>query len=190
MAWTDAKIATLRILWARGESATFIAETFGDMTRNAVIGKVHRLGLPYRKTQMRARCSQVAWARKDERERAAKWKSARREATVDIKPNPAKKPVPVAEVVWRSSETPAGALKAMASIMRETETPSGRIGLLDLKEWHCRWPIGDVFDEDFHFCGERKMSGVSFCKEHARIVFQPATRRKRDTIHIPKGMAA
>lgn len=194
MGWTEERIERLKTLWARGESATFIAETFGDVTRNGVIGKVHRLGLPYRKTQVRTRCSQVAWARPLELVRSAKWKSDRAKATADIKPKQANKPGPApTPQVSRSTETPAiEKLKAMASIMRETDKPTGRLGLLDLEPHHCRWPIGMPEDEDFHFCGERKMRGISYCEAHALIAFQPAPRRKprTDPIPMPKGIAA
>jgi GcrA cell cycle regulator len=46
--WTEDRLATLRRLWAEGRSAQFIAERLGGVTRNAVVGKVHRLGLSVR----------------------------------------------------------------------------------------------------------------------------------------------
>ena len=48
MAWTDERIKQLRQLWSEGQSASKIAEKLGGVTRNAVIGKVHRLGLSNR----------------------------------------------------------------------------------------------------------------------------------------------
>ena len=48
MAWTDERVDVLKKLWVEGKSASFIAKKLGGVTRNAVIGKVHRLGLSNR----------------------------------------------------------------------------------------------------------------------------------------------
>ncbi len=55
MSWTPARIDMLKALWAEGLSATAIAARFGNVTRNAVIGKVHRLSLPQRLSAQRPR---------------------------------------------------------------------------------------------------------------------------------------
>jgi GcrA cell cycle regulator len=181
--WSIEEDRILAECWRLGESASKISERLPGRNRNACIGRIHRLGLPYRKTQVRTRCSQVAWARKNDKEHAAKWKSARREATIDTKPAPKPK-----LQVSRPSETPAiEKLKAMASIMRETEAPSKGIDLLDLKEWHCRWPCGDPREEDFHFCGEQKRNGSPYCDEHHERAFEGKSRKP---VYLPKGLAA
>ncbi|MBD3765637.1 MAG: GcrA cell cycle regulator, partial [Rhodobacterales bacterium] len=48
MSWTDERVETLKRMWAEGQSASQIAKELGGVTRNAVIGKVHRLGLSNR----------------------------------------------------------------------------------------------------------------------------------------------
>ena len=48
MSWTEEKVKKLRELWSKGHTASQIAETLGDTTRNAVIGKAHRLNLEAR----------------------------------------------------------------------------------------------------------------------------------------------
>jgi GcrA cell cycle regulator len=48
MSWTDERVETLKKMWAEGQSASQIAKELGGVTRNAVIGKVHRLGLSNR----------------------------------------------------------------------------------------------------------------------------------------------
>ena len=53
MEWTEERISRLKKLWTEGKSASQIAATFGDITRNAVIGKVHRLGLSSRPSPIR-----------------------------------------------------------------------------------------------------------------------------------------
>ena len=48
MSWTDERVETLKKMWGEGQSASQIAKELGGVTRNAVIGKVHRLGLSNR----------------------------------------------------------------------------------------------------------------------------------------------
>ena len=50
MSWTDERVEVLKKLWGEGQSASQIAKELGGVTRNAVIGKVHRLGLSNRAT--------------------------------------------------------------------------------------------------------------------------------------------
>ncbi len=54
MSWTDERIDRLRAMWAEGSTASQIAEDLGGVSRNAVIGKAHRLGLESRPSPVRA----------------------------------------------------------------------------------------------------------------------------------------
>ena len=54
MAWTDDRVEILKKMWGEGKSASQIAKELGGVTRNAVIGKVHRLGLSNRATTAKA----------------------------------------------------------------------------------------------------------------------------------------
>lgn len=60
MSWTEERIELLRQLWGQGKSASEIAETLGDVTRNAVIGKAHRLGLSGRPSPIKKKPSRGA----------------------------------------------------------------------------------------------------------------------------------
>jgi GcrA cell cycle regulator len=57
---------------------------------------------------------------------------------------------------------------------------SSRVTIMELREFMCRWPMGDPSTPDFRFCGDRAISGLPYCTHHSRIAYQPAAERKRD----------
>lgn len=146
MNWTDERVATLKKLWLDGLSASQIAKQLGGTTRNAVIGKVHRLGLAERGLPSAPR----------------------------LGARPARKPRPVQ--VARPRPAVAAAPRARVSSIRcETVSLPGTVAsVADLGAGCCKWPIGDVDKDDFAFCG-RAAAGI-YCVEHARVAYQPRTR--------------
>jgi GcrA cell cycle regulator len=165
MAWNDERVELLKKLWAEGLSASQIASRLGSVTRNAVIGKVHRLGLSGRATTSRMKSHRP-------RARAAKRLGKARfpGATVG---NPAVRGLfhPEAEPFVPTAE--------------ELVIPlNERKYIQTLTECSCRWPIGDPQMSDFHFCGKDKVPGLPYCEFHARRAFQPPQpkRRERDGI--------
>jgi GcrA cell cycle regulator len=166
MGWTEERVELLKKLWADGLSASQIAGRLGEVTRNAVIGKVHRLGLAGRATTSRMRSSRP-------RNRVSHLPLRPTRMQYRTHGNVALKPV-LAPV-----ERPAVALSIVPSVIPEDMPAPLRVPLLDLKKNMCRWPIGDPQDEDFHFCGHAKVAGISYCEHHARAAFQPAARRRK-----------
>jgi GcrA cell cycle regulator len=158
MSWTDERVETLKKLWADGHSASQIAVELGGITRNAVIGKVHRLGL-----SGRAKSPSSGAARPRKPRSAAHMlrvsRSSMRGNTalahaydLDMEPEPA----PVDNVI-----------------------PMGqRRSLLELTEETCRWPIGDPGTADFFFCGGSAVTSLPYCAYHSRIAYQPANVRR------------
>lgn len=167
MAWTDERVEILKKLWAEGLSASQIANRLGGVTRNAVIGKVHRLGLSGRTTTTRAKTPRPR--RRPASKPAGRFGGtsfpshgntalkAYYEANPDAEAEPV--PAPVEELVIPVSE---------------------RASILTLKECMCRWPIGDPGEEDFHFCGRPADQGAPYCEFHAQIAYQPPQSRRRD----------
>ena len=167
MGWTDDRVELLKKLWADGLSASQIASRLGGITRNAVIGKVHRLGLAGRATTSRSRTPRP-------RNRVSHLPLRPTRVQYRTHGNTALKPVFV------PAEQPAVALTIVPKIVEELNVPAAlRVDLLDLRECMCRWPIGDPQDESFHFCGRQKAAGISYCHHHARLAFQPVTRRRK-----------
>tara|TARA_R110000744_G_scaffold125730_11_gene231776 strand:- start:75868 stop:76392 length:525 start_codon:yes stop_codon:yes gene_type:complete len=155
MAWTDERVEELKKLWSEGLSASQIAKQLGGVTRNAVIGKVHRLGLSGRATPSRP-------AR-----RPAK-PSRPRTTTASIEPVRTARPAPSA---------PAAPLTAP---MEPAVLPSGEFAtVLTLKDSMCKWPIGDPSQSSFRFCGRKTGASAAYCDAHANMAYQPSQKRRR-----------
>ena len=168
MAWTDDRVELLTKLWADGLSASQIAgQLGGGVTRNAVIGKVHRLGLSGRVTTSRTKAART-------RRRPAHTNNRSARPQMRSHGNTALKPAydPDTEEELR----PAPVLVAELVIPFEE-----RASILTLSETKCRWPIGDPGHEDFHFCGRHSESGVPYCEHHSAIAYQPAQSRRRSS---------
>lgn len=151
--WTDERCDTLRKLWAEGLSCSQIAGELGGMTRNAVIGKVGRLGL----TRRRMGVNPIAAAA-----RALKPRSVIRN--------------PLGLNGRKSRLKPPIEFDAATDL--PPDTPANPVTLLDLQEHHCRWPFGDPQTRDFVFCGADKVDGHSYCARHCRLSYQPMRRPK------------
>jgi GcrA cell cycle regulator len=158
MTWTDERVELLKKLWADGLSASQIAAELGGVTRNAVIGKVHRLGL-----------------------------SGRAKSPSSASPR-SRKPRSHMLRVTRPSVRGANALALSYEMEPELEPepieniiPMGqRRTLLELNENTCRWPIGDPATTDFFFCGGKPLASLPYCHHHSRVAYQPAADRRRD----------
>ncbi len=160
MAWTDDRVDLLKKLWAEGLSASQIAGRLGSVTRNAVIGKVHRLGLSGRATTSRMK------SHRPRQRMASKRLAKSRYATIG---NPALRALYNAETNVYLPPT------------EELVIPvAERKSIQTLTEVTCRWPIGDPQHTEFHFCGKNKVPGLPYCEFHARRAFQPPQTRRRD----------
>ncbi len=166
--WTEERVEKLKELWAEGLSASEIARVLGGVTRNAVIGKVHRLRLAGRAPARRAKPSTGTNAKRRVSQK---------------KPQGTATPVTngATALKARQETVPVEAAKARPAPLSLVEPPvKGRItNIMDLTHKTCRWPIGDPGDEDFAYCGDHAQPGSPYCAHHARIAYQPATDRKR-----------
>ena len=159
--WTDERVEHLKKLWADGLSASQIAGELGGITRNAVIGKVHRLGLSGR---AKAPSSSVPRQRKP---RA---------------PSMFRAPRPMMRGNTALAHAPAYDYDAEPEPeLIENIIPIGqRCTLLELDQEKCHWPIGDPGQPDFFFCGGKTNAGTPYCGYHGRVAYQPpAARRDR-----------
>ncbi len=159
MTWNDERVEQLKKLWADGLSASQIAAELGGITRNAVIGKVHRLGLSGRTK---------APASNAPRQRKPRATHMVRVARPAMRGNTA-----LAQAYSYDYEVEADASPV------ENVIPMGqRRSLLELNEQTCKWPIGDPATQDFYFCGGHAMSGLPYCAYHSRIAYQPPAARR------------
>ncbi len=164
MAWTEDRVETLKKLWAEGLSASQIANRLGGVTRNAVIGKVHRLGLSGRATPSRASRPRPSKPRQPSHPgrintfRSAGATALKTETVVEKSPIPDPEPALIREVVF---------------------PPGERATILNLCDKTCRWPIGDPSAEEFHFCGRKPSANMPYCPHHCQIAYQPIQDRRR-----------
>lgn len=199
MSWTDERIDKLTKMWEGGATASQIADELGGVSRNAVIGKAHRLGL-------KARPSPVKANEKPEAAPAA--------AAPKAQVNEAPRPAPARPAAPRAAP-PAAA--APASDASGTEAPprppqqrivsvgpggflrqgpgdqqapippapprrlvpakpspemAEKTSLLELNDRICRWPMGHPGEPDFHFCGVKVNPGFPYCVEHCGRAYQ------------------
>lgn len=173
MAWTEDRVATLTKLWADGLSASQIAKQLGGVTRNAVIGKVHRLGLS-------GRAKPSSPARKAA---AAKTAANAPKASARAKAKPAKaSPKPKVKIV-RAPSAPR-----TPSVIAQVPTPpppldakpmsNGEFAtILTITDHMCKWPIGDPGASNFRFCGRKTDPEEPYCVAHSRVAYQPSRRR-------------
>jgi GcrA cell cycle regulator len=162
MAWTDDRVEQLKKLWAEGLSASQIAGRIGGVSRNAVIGKVHRLGLSGRATTSRM---------KSHRSRPRSAITAKRalRTRIGVVGNPA-----LRALYQPESEPYVQPFEELDIPLNERRT------IQTLTECSCRWPIGDPQTPEFHFCNRNKVPGLPYCEFHARRAFQPPQPRRRD----------
>ena len=191
MSWTDDRVEKLKAMWGEGQSASQIAKALGGVTRNAVIGKVHRLGLSNRATGAKSAASSAAPTAEAKPAKAAS-KSApaaapapTAETVVVAAPATPHKPVIQSSTMRREPPPPTPAMvedaartaQALAAIQKKAK----KLDLLELTERTCKWPIGDPATEDFYFCGLGCAPGKPYCDAHVAVAFQPmSSRRDRD----------
>ncbi|MEM9206991.1 MAG: GcrA family cell cycle regulator [Pseudomonadota bacterium] len=164
MSWTDERVSLLAKLWTEGLSASQIAAQLGGVTRNAVIGKVHRLGLSGRgKTASRPAAPRAKPARTPKQPRPAAPTVGNAALKIEAEAQP--DIVPVAEL--------------KSATITELPPVSKRANIMALNEKTCRWPIGDPTHDDFHYCGCQAASGSPYCTYHTKLAFQPVSDRRR-----------
>jgi GcrA cell cycle regulator len=150
MSWTDERVELLKKLWGEGLSASQIAAQLGGVTRNAVIGKVHRLSL-----SGRAKPASSSPRPRKPRHFVAGNTALKTHAQPAPRRVPA--PVPIEDIVVPISR---------------------QVSLMELNDTMCKWPEGDPGSEDFHFCGHRSFNSLPYCEYHSRLAYQPVDRRR------------
>lgn len=178
MSWTDERVELLKKLWGDGLSASQIAAQLGGVSRNAVIGKVHRLKLSGRAKSISSN------APKTKRTAAPRPSAPRgggggggggamgRSVTTVTRA--------VGATMMKSEVSAMAFAEADRRPIEDVVVPiSKMLALVDLNEATCKWPQGDPLTDDFHFCGHQSEDDSPYCKYHARLAFQPSSDRKR-----------
>jgi GcrA cell cycle regulator len=200
MSWTDERVETLKKMWGEGQSASQIAKELGSVTRNAVIGKVHRLGLSNRAGSGAAPPPPAPVSKVVPlRDKVAPKAPGREEQIVDPMVASAAPEdddsddddddAPPAMSPARRAIIPAGqplppqpslneiSPEALAKV-NEVEKTARKLTLMELTEKTCKWPVGDPATDNFWFCGLAVQQGKPYCEAHVGVAFQPMSARR------------
>ena len=198
MAWTEERVKKLTLLWKSGNSASKIAIELGDgVSRNAVIGKIHRLGLSERGSGSNANGAKITQNKIKDKDlkfselenileisTQKKGKKRGRKPSIKNLTSNQNKSNPDSNIKENSSSG-IGRIdneidKVALENMKEIEKKAKKLNLLELTEKTCKWPIGDPATSEFWFCGHPSEQGKPYCETHISIAFQPiATKRDK-----------
>src|SRR4051812_27514009 len=164
MTWTEARIALLTKLWSEGLSASKLAAKLGgDVSRNAVISKAHRLGIPHGTAKVPSTPPPSKPTRPPDAPTAAE-------------PPTPQAPAPAPLTV---DQPPAAQPVGTIPEQKVTACLSKKVTIMELREAMCRIPLGDPTTPEFRFCDAQASTGLPYCAYHARIAYVPAAERKR-----------
>jgi GcrA cell cycle regulator len=199
MSWTEERIDRLKKMWQDGATASQIADELGGVSRNAVIGKAHRLGLEARPSPVKPG---------EEKEKPAAAAPAPKPAPVERPaPKPAAAPTeqaapaqPAARAPRAGSDNiqyrsigPGGFVRQGPGDQQAPIPPApprrlvpakpspevaDKTSLLDLNDRICKWPMGHPGEPDFHFCGNASNPGFPYCVEHCGVAYQAQLPRR------------
>ncbi len=172
MNWTDERVEQLKKLWADGLSASQIAAQLGGVSRNAVIGKVHRLKLSGRgkTTSTQTRSKKVnTGASGGQRSGGSSAHMASRIVSRSVGAT-------ALQTEYSTDLVPHTITKTVTDVVVPI---SRRLELVQLSERTCKWPVGDPLQPDFNFCGNDVGESGPYCTYHSRLAYQPASDRRR-----------
>ena len=168
MEWNEETIARLRALWSEGLSTAEIGRRMG-VSKNAVVGKAHRLNLPARPSPIRRDGAGSAAPRATQPRRVTGPTLPPLSAApsqVATPPVP-RQPAPVAaEAGSRPAAPVARPVAVRPAPFRSTRLAS------------CCWPIGEPGTKSFHFCDAEAMTGKPYCAEHAQLAYVKVRDRR------------
>jgi len=202
MSWTEERIERLKKMWHDGSTASQIADELGGVSRNAVIGKAHRLGLEQRPSPVKPGEEKEAKKPASAAAPAAAAAKAAPKAEASTEPEtPAPAPphsnfrqrqLTPQELQYRSIG-PGGFIRQGPGEQQAPIPPApprrlvpakpspevaDKTGLLDLNDRICKWPMGHPGEPDFHFCGEQSNPGFPYCVQHCGVAYQAQLPRR------------
>lgn len=198
MSWTEERIDQLKRLWGQGMTASQIADELGGVSRNAVIGKAHRLGLEARPSPVKGgdaaaspaapAASSPAPAPEKAAQPAPRPAPPPAPAPAAAAPAPTAAPQPIVRSIGpggfqrqapgeQSSPIPPAPPRRLVPAKPSAEV-ADKTSLLELNDKVCKWPLGHPGEPDFHFCGEPINPGFPYCLEHCSIAYQAQLPRR------------
>ncbi|HVH37598.1 MAG TPA: GcrA family cell cycle regulator [Sphingomicrobium sp.] len=207
MSWTDERIDRLKKMWSEGATASQIADELGGVSRNAVIGKAHRLGLDARPSPVKAgeeKEKKAATNTSPRVEKPAKSEAPKTTATAATTPSQTERAAATPATQAPASSKPQSTIEYRSigpgGFVRQgpgdTQAPippapprrlvpakpspeiADKTSLLDLNDRICKWPMGHPGEPDFHFCGQPANPGYPYCVQHCGVAYQAQLPRR------------
>lgn len=191
--WDNATLKKLKALTGKGLSTAEIGKRLG-LSKNAVVGKLNRLGWNLKATGTAPTATKTTTADKKSKSESAKKtvakpvvaaKKAKENKTVTVKktiaPKAAEKKTPVKTKVkdTKVSEEKTDKKSLDKDLAMHQRIIQHSLEMASLKPNQCRWPIGDPDSENFHFCGETVFVGKPYCYEHCKQAYQFTPPKKK-----------
>jgi GcrA cell cycle regulator len=200
MSWTEERIERLKAMWHEGATASEIADKLGGVSRNAVIGKAHRLGLESRPSPVKPGEEHEAPAAKPAKAAPPAAKAAAPKAAPPAQepearaaaPHPQPQP-PKQDGRQYVSIGPGGFIRQGPGDQQPPIPPApprrlvpakpspevaDKTSLLELNDRICKWPMGHPGEPDFYFCGEPANPGYPYCVAHCGVAYQAQLPRR------------
>jgi GcrA cell cycle regulator len=180
MAWTKERISLLIDLWTSGKSASVVAKEIGCISRNAVIGKIHRLGIANRINVKKI--TQKTKLKKENSEKTVKTPSKNTHNNLNMSSfdNTFDKQSGRRNKNTLLKKQPSQRLNSRRIIFSHNPNAPDefkKLSLFELKEGTCRWPSGDPKSKEFHFCGCQTHNNAPYCDYHAKIAYTQIVKR-------------
>lgn len=176
VSWTDDRVELLKKLWLEGLSASQIAAQLGGVTRNAVIGKVHRLGMSGR---VKAPSSAPRTPRKKPSSGARSGAAAAAPSAGAAQSRRMTSGVVMGNVAMKDAISPETEMRLQQAAEDVVIPMSQELTLLQVNEKTCKWPAGDPTSPDFSFCGHAVKEGAPYCEYHSKVAYQPSNGGRR-----------
>jgi GcrA cell cycle regulator len=202
MSWTEERIDQLKRLWGQGMTASQIADELGGVSRNAVIGKAHRLGLEARPSPVKGGDAPGGSVAPAPSSAPAPEKAAAPAPRPTPAPAATPAPAPVAPAAAAPPPPPQPIIRSIGPGGFQRQAPgeqsapiapapprrlvpakpsaevADKTSLLDLNDKVCKWPLGHPGEPDFHFCGEPINPGFPYCLDHCSVAYQAQLPRR------------
>ncbi len=195
--WDNSTLKKLKALMGKGLSTSEIGKRLG-LSKNAVVGKLNRLGWNAKAGATKTAKPETAKAKKSTSSAKAK-PVAKAPAKKVAAKAPAKKAVATKKTAVKKADVSASKSKKTAPAPKKTEAKEPKsssktsaknlamhqriiqhsLEMANLKPNQCRWPIGDPDSENFHFCGKTVFTGKPYCYEHCRLAYQFTPPKKK-----------
>lgn len=172
--WTDKKIEKLIALWEKGVPTAEIGKRL-DFSKNAIVGKVHRLGLSNRNSPIKTSSVKTEKVKKVSPKSEVKdVQSSKKTKVVEHKKTQEKAEVKEKTQIKNESQK-------TQNLKPKKEVFEG-VSLNELTSDRCCWPIDDVNSDNFHFCGRKVFKNKPYCLEHCAMAYTTSSSNSKISV--------